>query len=181
MGLPHSTYRDQHPTYHPGPQYIADHGALENSSCALPVREEVCTSRVSECLLMASTSIPLASILVAIDCGRISRSHPGQPGHERPSRLLRILFASQHDGGGKQLLAFSSTSPEHIEKEGYMHTPPSPPVQATPARFSDTLTRLLQSLSAAALFSLQLSLQFSLELDKYERSGMSCSLVLFNV
>lgn len=91
MGLPHSTYKDQHPTYHPGTQYIADRGALENSSCALPVREEVCMSRVSECLLMASTSIPLASILVAIDRGRISRPHPGQPGHERPSRLLRIL------------------------------------------------------------------------------------------
>jgi hypothetical protein len=91
MGLPHSTSSDQHPTCHPGTRYIADRGALENSSCALPVREEVCMSRASECLFMASTLRPLTSRLVSIDCGRISRSHTEQPDNKQSSRLLRIL------------------------------------------------------------------------------------------
>jgi len=97
-------------------------------------------------------------------CRHISRSHATQPGIDHLARLLNpSRYSDPDDEGGRQLLAFFLTSLEQIEKEGYMHTPPSPPVQATTARFSVILTRLLQSLSGTALFSLEFSLKLIYE------------------
>jgi len=99
-----------------------------------------------------------------MECRHISRSHTTQPDIDHLARLLNpSRYSDPDDEGGRALLAFFLTSLEQIEKEGYMHTPPSPPVQATTARFSVILTRLLQSLSGTALFSLEFSLKLIYE------------------
>lgn len=147
--LPLSTPVDHPPTYLPNAQILLISGILENRTDALPVREELCMSRVFGVFLPGlprnlETLRYLPSSIVAIDGGHIpNRSLNCQTAgsHQNPSSVKP--HANPYDEGGKQHLAFSLTRPVMPRKKVTCIPRGRPPVQAIPARFSVTLTRLL--------------------------------------